>query len=138
MSSINKVILLGRLGGNPAVHRTQDGKTLVNFALATNERWRDKATGERKEKVEWHRVVIFNERLAEIAEKFLKKGSTVLVEGQLQTRKWLDQSGQDRHTTEVVLAAYRGELIMLDARGVEGAALDSRPEGYDDQSDIPF
>ena len=135
MASVNKVILLGRLGRDPDVHRTQDGKTIVNLSLATSERWKDKATGERKEKVEWHRVSIFNERLAEVAEKFLKKGSMVLVEGQLQTRKWLDQSGQDRYTTEVVLAAYRGEMIMLDTRGAEGDALGSGPA---DEGGIPF
>ncbi len=118
--SVNKVILVGNLGRDPEVRRTQDGKPVVNLSLATSESWRDKATGERRERTEWHRVVIFNERLAEVAEKFLKKGSKVFIEGQLQTRKWQDQSGQERYTTEVVLSGFRGELTMLDTRGAEG------------------
>ncbi len=115
--SVNKVILVGNLGRDPEVRNTQDGRKIVNLSLATSESWRDKQSGERKEKTEWHRVVIFNENLAEVAEKFLKKGAKVFIEGQLQTRKWTDQSGAEKYTTEVVLQRYRGELTMLDARG---------------------
>ena len=98
----------------------QDGRPVCNFTLATNETWKDRQTGERRERVEWHRVVIFNERLAEVAQNYLRKGSKVYVEGQLQTRKWTDQSGQERYTTEVVLQRFRGELTMLDSRGEGG------------------
>lgn len=119
--SINKVILVGNLGADPEIRHTQDGMAIANLRIATNETWRDKATGERRERVEWHRVVIFNENLARIAEQYLKKGSKVYLEGQLQTRKWEDQSGQDRYTTEVVLQRYRGELTMLDGRSSGGA-----------------
>jgi len=118
--SVNKVILVGNLGADPEVRRTQDGRPIVNLRVATSESWRDKATGERKEKTEWHRVVIFSEGLAKVAEQYLKKGMKVYVEGALQTRKWQDQSGQDRYTTEVVLQKFRGELQMLDARGQGG------------------
>ena len=114
--SVNKVILVGNLGKDPEVRRTQDGSAIVHFSLATSESWRDKASGERKEKTEWHKVVIFNENLGKIAEQYLKKGAKVYVEGQLRTNKWQDQSGQDRYTTEVVLAKFRGELTMLDGR----------------------
>ena len=112
--SINKVILVGNLGRDPEIRSTQDGMRIANLAVATSESWRDKMSGERKERTEWHRVVIFNERLAEVAEKYLKKGSKVYVEGALQTRKWTDNSGQERYTTEVVLQRFRGELTMLD------------------------
>ena len=115
--SVNKVILIGNLGADPEIRRTQDGRPIVNLRLATTETWRDKMTGERRERTEWHRVVIFNENLAKIAEQYLKKGAKVYVEGQLQTKKWQDQQGQDRYTTEVVLQKFRGELQMLDARG---------------------
>jgi len=111
--SVNKVILVGNLGKDPEVRHTQDGKAIVNLALATSENWRDKSTGERKEKTEWHRVVIFNENLAKVAEQYLKKGSTVYIEGQLQTRKWTDKDGVEKYTTEVVLQNFRGELTML-------------------------
>ena len=114
--SVNKVILIGNLGADPEIRRTQDGRPVANLRLATSESWRDKATGERKEKTEWHRVVIFNENLCRIAEQYLKKGSKVYIEGQLQTRKWQDQSGQDRYSTEVVLQGFRGELTLLDRR----------------------
>jgi single-strand DNA-binding protein len=114
--SINKVILVGNLGRDPEVRTTQNGP-VVNLAVATSEQWRDKASGERREKTEWHRVVIWNERLGEVAQKFLRKGSKVYLEGQLQTRKWTDQSGVEKYTTEVVLQRYRGELTMLDTRG---------------------
>src|ERR1700681_3772183 len=115
--SVNKVILVGNLGKDPEIRRTQDGRPIANLSVATSESWRDKATGERKEKTEWHRVVIFNEGLCKIAEQYLKKGAKVYLEGQLQTRKWQDQSGQDRYSTEVVLQGFRGELTLLDRAG---------------------
>jgi single-strand DNA-binding protein len=115
--SVNKVILVGNLGADPEIRRTQDGRPIANLRVATSDSWKDKATGERKEKTEWHRVVIFNENLCRIAEQYLKKGSKVFIEGQLQTRKWQDQSGQDRYSTEVVLQGFRGELTLLDRAG---------------------
>ncbi len=118
--SVNKVILIGNLGADPEIRRTQDGRPVANLRVATSESWRDKATGERKEKTEWHRVVIFNENLCRIAEQYLKKGSKVFIEGQLQTRKWQDQAGQDRYSTEVVLQGFRGELTLLDRAGGGG------------------
>ena len=120
--SVNKVILVGNLGADPEIRRTQDGRPVANLRLATSESWKDKTTGERKEKTEWHRVVIFNENLCRIAEQYLKKGSKVFIEGQLQTRKWQDQSGQDRYSTEVVLQGFRGELTLLDRAGGAGGA----------------
>ena len=120
--SVNKVILVGNLGRDPEVRHTQDGKAIVNLSLATSESWRDKASGERKEKTEWHRVVIFNEALAKVAEQYLKKGSTIYIEGQLQTRKYTDKDGVEKYSTEVVLQNYRGELTMLGGRPAgEGA-----------------
>src|SRR5712672_4352849 len=118
--SVNKVILIGNLGKDPEVRRMQDGRPVVNFSVATSDTWRDKATGERKEKTEWHRVVIFSEGLAKIAEQYLKKGSKVYLEGQLQTRKWQDQSGQDKYTTEVVLQGFSSVLTMLDRASDRG------------------
>jgi single-strand DNA-binding protein len=118
--SINKVILVGNLGADPEIRRLNSGDPVVNLRIATSETWRDKNSGDRKEKTEWHNVVIFNDNLAKVAEQYLKKGMKVYVEGQLQTRKWQDQSGQDRYTTEVVLQKFRGELQMLDARGQGG------------------
>ncbi len=115
--SVNKVILVGNLGADPEIRRTQDGRPIANLRLATSESWKDKTTGERKEKTEWHRVVIFNENLCRIAEQYLKKGSKVFIEGALQTRKWQDQSGQERYSTEVVLQGFRGELTLLDRAG---------------------
>ncbi|WP_075216749.1 single-stranded DNA-binding protein [Mongoliimonas terrestris] len=115
--SVNKVILVGNLGRDPEVRRLGSGEPVVNLRIATSENWRDKASGERKERTEWHSVVIFNENLAKIAEQYLRKGSTVYIEGQLQTRKWQDQSGQERYTTEIVLQRYRGELTLLGGRG---------------------
>jgi single-strand DNA-binding protein len=114
--SVNKVILVGNLGRDPEIRSTQDGTRVANLSVATSESWRDKATGERKERTEWHRVVIFNDKLVEIVEKYLKKGAKVYLEGALQTRKWTDNSGQERYSTEVVLQRYRGELTMLDGR----------------------
>ena len=118
--SVNKVILIGNLGKDPEVRRMTSGEPIVNLSLATSETWRDKASGERKEKTEWHRVVIFNKNLAEVAEKYLRKGSKVYVEGSLQTRKWTDKDGAEKYSTEVVLQNFRGELTMLDSRGGGG------------------
>lgn len=118
--SVNKVILIGNLGRDPEIRNLQNGGKVANLSVATSERWRDRNSGEMQERTEWHRVVIFNERLIEVTEKFLRKGSKVYVEGQLQTRKWQDQSGQDRYSTEVVLQRFRGELTMLDGRGEGG------------------
>ncbi|HBB55026.1 MAG TPA: single-stranded DNA-binding protein [Hyphomonadaceae bacterium] len=118
--SINKVILVGNLGKDPEVRRMQSGDPVVNLRIATSETWRDKQSGEKREKTEWHSVVIFNDGLAKVAENYLRKGSKVYIEGQLQTRKWTDQSGQEKYTTEIVLQKYRGELTLLDARGGGG------------------
>src|SRR5690606_22174506 len=118
--SVNKVLLIGNLGSDPEVRRMQSGDAVVNLSVATSESWRDKHSGERREKTEWHRVVIFNDHLAKVAEQYLRKGMKVYLEGQLQTRKWQDQSGQDRYSTEVVLQRFRGELQMLDSRNDGG------------------
>lgn len=115
--SVNKVILIGNLGADPEIRRTQDGRPIANLRVATSDTWRDKATGERREKTEWHRVVIFSEGLCRVVEQYLKKGSKVYLEGQLQTRKWQDQQGQDRYSTEVVLQNYNSQLVMLDRAG---------------------
>ena len=125
--SVNKVILIGNLGKDPEVRRLNSGDQVVNFTLATSESWRDKTSGERKERTEWHNVVIFNENLGKIAEQYCKKGSKIYIEGQIQTRKWQDQNGQDRYTTEVVLQRFRGELTLLDSRS-GGADRDSFPD----------
>jgi single-strand DNA-binding protein len=114
--SVNKVILVGNLGADPEIRHTQDGRPIANLRIATSESWRDKSSGERREKTEWHRVVIFNEGLCRIAEQYLKKGSKVYLEGQLQTRKWQDQAGQDRYSTEIVLQGFNSQLTMLDGR----------------------
>jgi single-strand DNA-binding protein len=120
--SVNKVILVGNLGFDPEIRRTQDGRPIANLKLATTESWRDKTTGDRKERTEWHRVVIFNEHLCKTVEQYLKKGDKVYLEGQLQTRKWQDQQGQDRYTTEVVLQNFNSQLVMLGSRaGTSGA-----------------
>ncbi len=115
--SVNKVILVGNLGKDPEVRRLNSGEQVVNLSLATSETWRDKTTGERREKTEWHRVVIFNENIGKVVEQYCKKGSKIYIEGQLQTRKWTDQSGVEKYSTEVVLQRYRGELTLLDSRG---------------------
>jgi len=120
--SVNKVILVGNLGKDPEIRRTQDGRPIANLSVATSDTWRDKATGERKEKTEWHRVVIFNEGLSKIAEQYLKKGAKVYLEGALQTRKWTDKDGNEKYSTEVVLQRFRGELVMLDGRSEGGGA----------------
>jgi single-strand DNA-binding protein len=123
---VNKVILVGNLGRDPEVRRLNSGDPVVSFSVATSESWRDKQSGERREKTEWHNVVIFNENLGKVAEQYLRKGSKVYIEGQLQTRQWEDQSGQKRSTTEVVLQRYRGELQLLDSRGGEGGERPAR------------
>jgi single-strand DNA-binding protein len=123
--SVNKVILVGNLGKDPEVRRMTSGEPMVNLSIATSESWRDKASGERKEKTEWHRVVIFNEHLAKVAEQYLRKGAKVYIEGQLATRKWTDKDGAEKYTTEVVLSRFRGELQMLDSRGEGGGGKSS-------------
>ncbi|WP_142416841.1 single-stranded DNA-binding protein [Bartonella massiliensis] len=115
--SLNKVILIGNLGADPEIRRLNSGDQVANLRIATSESWRDRSTNERKERTEWHNIVIFNENLVKVAEQYLKKGSKIYIEGQLQTRKWQDQNGNDRYTTEIVLQKYRGELQMLDGRG---------------------
>lgn len=127
--SVNKVIIVGNLGRDPEIRSTQSGSKIANLSVATSESWKDRATGERKERTEWHRVAIMNPNLAEIAERYLKKGSKVYVEGQLQTRKWTDQSGQERYSTEIVLGQFRGELTILDGR--EGGGGGMGGGGYD-------
>lgn len=132
--SVNKVILIGNLGADPEIRHTQDGRPICNLRVATSDSWRDKNTGERRERTEWHRVVIFNEGLCKIAEQYLKKGSKVYLEGQLQTRKWQDQSGQDRYSTEVVLQGFNSSLTMLDGRssgGSGGGDFGGSSGGYD-------
>ena len=129
--SVNKVILVGNLGADPEIRRGNSGDPVANIRIATSESWRDRQSGERKEKVEWHSVVIFNENLAKVAEQYLKKGAKVYVEGQLQTRKWQDRDGNDRYTTEIVLQKFLGELQMLDSRGESGGGSDT---GYSNRS----
>jgi single-strand DNA-binding protein len=130
--SVNKVILVGNLGRDPEVRSFQNGGKVCNLRIATSESWRDRTTGERKERTEWHSVAIFNENLAKIAEQYLKKGSKVYVEGALETRKWQDPSGQDRYTTEVVLRQFRGELTLLDGRDGGGGGGGGQGGGYDE------
>lgn len=127
--SVNKVILVGNLGRDPEVRHSPDGGKIVTLSVATSESWKDKASGERRDRTEWHRVVVFNDKLAEVSEKYLKKGAKVYLEGQLQTRKWTDQQGQERYTTEIVLGRYRGEMTMLDGRA--GGAGDENNGGYE-------
>jgi single-strand DNA-binding protein len=130
--SVNKVILVGNLGRDPEVRAFQNGGKVCNLRIATSETWRDKSSGERKEKTEWHSVAIFNENLVRVAEQYLRKGSKVYIEGQLETRKWTDQSGAEKYTTEVVLRPFRGEMTLLDGRG-EGMGGGDRAMGYDDR-----
>jgi single-strand DNA-binding protein len=130
--SVNKVILIGNLGRDPEVRSFQNGGKVVNLRIATSDTWRDKQTGERKERTEWHSVAIFNEGIAKIAEQYLKKGSTVYIEGSLETRKWQDQSGQDKYTTEIVLRPFNGNLTLLGGRG-EGGSGGGGGGGYDDR-----
>jgi single-strand DNA-binding protein len=137
--SVNKVILVGNLGDDPEIRRTQDGRPIANLRIATSESWRDKNTGERRDKTEWHRVVIFSEGLCKVAEQYLRKGAKVYIEGQLQTRKWQGQDGQDRWTTEVVLQGFNGTLHMLDGRSGPSQGMSDNQQsdyggGYDNQS----
>ena len=126
--SVNRVILVANLGKDPEIRNTQDGSKIVNLTVATSETWNDRASGERKEKTEWHRVVIFNDRIGEVAEKYLKKGAKVYIEGALQTRKWTDQSGAERYSTEVVIGRFNGQLTMLDTRSGGEAPAQTRAE----------
>lgn len=143
-ASVNKVILIGNLGADPEIKRTQDGRPIANLRIATSESWRDKSTGERKEKTEWHTVVIFSEPICKVAEQYLRKGSKVYIEGGLQTRKWTDKDGKDRYSTEVVIQAYGGALTMLDSKsssppeiiGVSASGQSSRDDMGGDS--IPF
>ena len=130
--SVNKVILVGNVGRDPEVKNMQDGRSMVNMSLATSETWRDRQSGERKEKTEWHRVVVFNDKIAEVVQKFVRKGAKLYVEGQLTTRKWTDQSGQERYTTEVVIPRFGGALTMLDGRGGGGGGDAGGGGGMDD------
>jgi single-strand DNA-binding protein len=132
--SVNKVILVGNLGRDPEVRNLQDGSKVVHLSVATSDRWKDRQSGENRERTEWHRVVIFNDRLGEVAERFLRKGSKVYLEGALQTRKWTGQDGQERYTTEVVLQRFRGELTLLDGRGGEGYAGGPSGDSYEPDS----
>lgn len=150
--SVNKAIIVGNLGRDPEVRTMQNGDKVVGFSVATSERWKDRQSGEKKERTEWHRASVFNQHLADVAEKYLRKGSKVYIEGQLQTRKWTDQQGQERFTTEIVLAKFRGELTMLSGRDEDagtsrqdygGGTGISRPQqpaasGDDLDDDIPF
>ncbi|PHY13179.1 single-stranded DNA-binding protein [Caulobacter sp. B11] len=129
--SVNKVILVGNLGADPEIRTLSSGDRVANLRLATSETWRDRTTGERKEKTEWHRVVIFNDNLVKVAESYLKKGSTIYIEGAIQTRKWADQSGVEKYSTEIVLQKFRGELTMLGGRGDGGGASAGGDPGYD-------
>lgn len=143
MSSVNKAIILGYLGKDPEIRRTQDGRAIANLTVATTEKWKAKNTGEKREKTEWHRIVIFNEGLVGVAEKYLAKGSKVYIEGQLQTRKWTDQSGVEKYSTEIVLQGFNSQLVMLSSKDKERDAGDDAG-GNDDSSaftlddDIPF
>ncbi len=149
MSSLNRVTLLGNLARDPEARTTPGGQKIVNMTVVTSERWRDKQTGENKEKAEFHRVCVFNENLADIAERYLRKGSQVLVTGQIQTRKWTDQSGQERFTTEIVLSRFKGELVLIGGRGEQAESTPqqrgqsrkpsaSLTDELDDDLDIPF
>jgi single-strand DNA-binding protein len=135
--SVNKVTLVGNLGRDPEVRSTQDGAKIVQLSLATSERWKDRNTGEQRERTEWHRVVIFNENLGRIAEQYLRKGSTCYIEGQLQTRKWTDNQGVEKYTTEVVLQRYRGELTLLGGRGDSGGGSYGGGDGGGGSSSSP-
>jgi len=130
MSGLNRVTLIGNVGREPEIRSTQGGTRIANFTVATNERWKDRASGEQKERVEWHRIVVFNEHLVGIVERFVNKGSKLLVEGKMQTRKWTDNNGIERYTTEVVLAAYSGQILLLDSTGAGTRPPEATPEDY--------
>ncbi len=134
--SVNKVILVGNVGKDPEVRHTQDGKTIVQLSIATSENWRDKSTGEKREKTEWHRVVIFNENIAKVAEQYVKKGTSLYIEGQLQTRKWTDKDGVEKYTTEVVVQNFKGEMTLLGSR--QGGGGDTASSGDDFGASSPM
>jgi single-strand DNA-binding protein len=139
--SLNKAIIIGNLGKDPDVRFMPDGSKVASFSIATNEHWEDKATGERRERTEWHRVSIFNEKFAEITEKYIRKGTKIYVEGQIQTRKWIDKTGNERFTTEIVLGKFRGELMILDPKRTEEAPearKDAAPADIAIDDEIPF
>lgn len=137
--SVNKVIIVGNLGRDPEIRSMQDGTKVASFSVATSESWKDKDSGEKKDRTEWHRVAIYNQNLAEVAEKYLHKGSKVYLEGQLQTRKWQDQNGIEKYTTEVVLSRFRGDMVLLDAKGDTGISFDQPvPDASSVDDDIPF
>ena len=140
--SVNKVILIGNLGRDPEVRSTQDGNKIVQLSLATSESWTDKRSGEKRERTEWHRIVVFNDQIADVAERYLTKGAKIYVEGQLQTRKWTDQSGEDRYATEIVLQKYRGEMTMLSSaasqNGGTSRSSGGGSAGGDSEDEIPF
>lgn len=138
MASLNKVMLIGNLGKEPEVRHTQDGKAIVNLTLATSESWKDKATGEKKEKTEWHRVVIFNDGLAKVAEAYLKKGSTVYLEGQLQTRKWTDKDGVEKYSTEIVLQNFKGEMVLLGGKDNASDRPEQKVQEFKDEAKRVF
>lgn len=138
MASVNKVTLIGVCGRDPEVRHTQDGSAIVQLSIATSERWTDKGSGEKRDRTEWHRCVIFNDRIGEVAQKYLRKGSKVYLEGQLQTRKWSDQQGVERYTTEVVIGKFRGELVLLDRRDDAGEAHEPVQGGGALDDEIPF
>jgi single-strand DNA-binding protein len=135
--SVNKVILIGNVGRDPEVRNTQDGAKIVQFSVATSETWNDRASGERKERTEWHRVVVFNERIGDVVEKYVRKGTKVYVEGSIQTRKWTDQAGAEKFTTEVVIGKFRGELTLLDSRGGGEGAEGGGGGGYQSRERAP-
>lgn len=130
MASLNKVTLIGNLGADPEIRTLNSGDRVANLRLATSEKWTNRTTGEKNERTEWHRVVIFNEHLVKVAEQYLKKGSTIYVEGQIQTRKWTDNQGVEKYSTEVVLQKFRGEIVMLGAKGGDAGGRDDRDDGY--------
>ena len=136
--SINKVILVGNLGNDPEIKTTNNGNKVANFSLATSETWKDKQSGEKQEKTEWHRVVIFNQNLAEIVEKYVKKGSKVYVEGSLQTRKWTDDDGQEKRITEIVLSAFNGNIILLDGKSASKSEPEKETSNDEPDDKIPF
>lgn len=139
--SLNKVTLIGNLGRDPEIRFMPDGSRVASFSLATSDTWKDKTTGERKDRTEWHRIVVFNEKLAEVVEKYIRKGTKLYIEGQLQTRKWTDQTGVDKYTTEVVLGKFRGDLVILDPKKTEGEfeeKSDEMPSDIPLNDDIPF
>ena len=143
MSSVNKIIIVGNLGADPEIRRTNDGRAIANLRVATSETWRDKGTGERKEKTEWHRAVCFNERIADVLEKYVRKGSKVYLEGSLQTRKWTSNDGVEKYTTEVVIDRFRGELVLLDGKkdaepNEQRGGGQDRDSGADLSDEIPF